>query len=178
MIKFKAYVFFLTIFIGIGVVVYTGFRVWENGQKHDSPVPSEQSSIGEPTSKDALTSKGEKVSLEELTSKGEKVSMEEALLRIQQANTQMKKEADQLSNITEIYEHLKKGEILELVKHFQGAGQGRQTDPLGKGVQVEQAKPVEKDNTLAVQAQIDRLKAEQKERLRKGEMAKQTAQTD
>lgn len=63
---------------------------------------------------------------------------------------------------------------LELVKDLRETGQAKQTEPLSKGVQVEQVKRMEKDNTRAVQAEIDRLKAEQTERLRKKEMAEQT----
>lgn len=173
MIKLKAYAFFLTIFIVIGVVVYVSFNAWENSQKQDAPVPSAQSSTVESTSKNEPASKGEKGSLEGLASRGEKVSLEEGLLKIEQANAQMKEQAEKL-DINPIIEHLQKGELLEVIRHLRGFGRVKQTEPLPKGVQIEQTKQAEKDNTGAVQAEIDRLKAAEEERLRKKETAKRT----
>jgi hypothetical protein len=70
---------------------------------------------------------------------------------------------------------LRKGELNELVNHLRG---GDQAEPWQKEVQEEQQKQVEKDNTRAVQAEIDRLKAEQEVRLRKEAMAGQKGQKE
>lgn len=162
MIKFKIYVFFLIIFIGLGIVAYIGFNAWEDSQKNDFPIPSTQSSIGEKTAKEESALRGEKVSLEELVSKGDKVSLEEGLARIKQANTETKELADKF-DVSALIEHLRKGELVELIKHLRGV-QAKQAEPLQKEVQAGQA---EKDNTGALQTVIERLKAEQEERLQK-----------
>ena len=167
MIKLKISALSLIIFIGIGVAVYKGFNAWENSQKHDAPVPSVQSSIGEPSSIEGLAARGEKVSPEALTSKAEKVSFEEGLARIQQANTDQKKLADQL-DFNVLIEHLRKGELIELIEHLRGGVQAKQEVPVRKGVQAEQEVPLRKgvqteqtgkDVTKEVEAEVERLKA-------------------
>lgn len=158
MIKFKVYIFALIIFIGLGVAAYLGFNAWEDSHKNDPSFYSQQLlSIAGERAKDGETSRVEKVTLEELASKSEKVTLEEGLSRINQANKEMKEVAERF-DINALIAHLQKGELVEVIKHFRGESSAKQIGPLPKGVQERQA---EKDNTDALQAQIELLKTKQ-----------------
>lgn len=64
-------------------------------------------------------SAGEKISIEELASKGEKVSLDEALLKIEQANAEIKEQAEKFS-IRKMIARVQKDGPAGLVAHFRG----------------------------------------------------------
>jgi hypothetical protein len=163
--KFSIFVFAVLIFVGIGIAVHRG---WNNTEKQEQvpAVVSENKSAGE------------KISIEELASKGEKVSLDEALSKIDQANEEIKVQAEKFS-IRKMVERLQKDGPAGLAAFFRG-GNGENHDPQSnpatlakpsqKGPQI---KRKETDNTDSVRLEIERLRKEEDVRRQQQENAKE-----
>ena len=162
--KFSVFVFALMIIIGIGLALHRGNDDADKSGKQAPAGVAEKESTGE------------KISIEELASKGEKVSFDEALSKIDQANAEIKEQAEKFS-LRKMIERVQKDGPAGLVAHFRGEN-GESHDPKsqpaalaelsGKGAQVQRA---EKDNTGSVRLEIERLRKEEDARRRQQDKA-------
>lgn len=167
----KLSIFFLAlmIFVGIGLAVHRGWNDKEKQKQVPAVVSEKESAM-------------ENISIEELASKGEKVSFEEALSKTEQANTQMKEQAE-IYSIGKIAERLRKDGLSGLIAHFRGKN-GENHDPQSNlaaiavpSLKGPQGQRTEKENTDSVRLEIERLRKEEEDkRAQREKLAGQTGQ--